>query len=116
MIIALGIRLVNRDDEVREAEKTFKSNMTFDKACGFPWLNNTPPDDNDLDSNYNIAKARFISTCNNLDKHPEKLEQYQKVHEQELLNDFIEKVPENELKDDSIVKHYITAVFSNSLL
>ena len=31
---ALGIRLVNRDDEDKEAEKTFKSNMIFDKDCG----------------------------------------------------------------------------------
>ena len=109
---ALGIRLVNRDDEDKEAEKTFKSNMIFDKDCGkyvvgFPWLNNTPPDKNDLDSNYDIAKARFISTCKNLDKNPQKLEQYQKVHEQELLNDFIERVPENELKNDSFHKHFI---------
>ena len=109
---ALGIRMVNRDDEDREAEKIFKSNMLFDKdsakyIVGFPWLNNTPPDQNDLDSNYEIAKAGFLSICKSLDKNPEKLDKYQKVQEQELQNGFIERVPECELNDDSVVKHYI---------
>ena len=87
---ALGIRMINRDDEDREAKDTFKSNMTFDKESGkyiigFPWLNNTPPDQNDLDSNYDIAKARFISTCKSLDKDHDKLSKYEQVHNQELL-------------------------------
>ena len=109
---ALGIRMINRDDEDREAEDTFKSNMTFDKESGkyivgFPWLNNTPPDQNDLDSNYDIAKARFLSTCKSLDKNHDKLSKYEQVHNQELLNDFIERVPEHELLDDTVVRHFI---------
>ena len=109
---ALGIRMVNRDDEDKEAEKTFKSSMIIDKESGkyivgFPWLNNTPPDQSDLDSNYDIAKARFIGTCKSLDKNPEKLNKYQEVHEQELINDFIKQVPEYELSNDTIVKHFI---------
>ena len=109
---ALGIRMVNRDDEDKEAEKTFQSSMIFDKESGkyivgFPWINNTPPDQNDLDSNYDIAKARFISTCKSLDKNPEKLNKYQEVHEQELTNDFIEQVPEHELSNKAIIKHFI---------
>ena len=83
---ALGIRMENRDDEDKEAENVFKSNMQIDKVSGkyivgFPWVNNIAPSQLDLDSNYDIAKARFISTCKSLGKYPVKMLKYKQVHD-----------------------------------
>ena len=93
------------DDEDREAENLFKSNMQIDKNSrkpfvGFAWVNNIALTI-DLDSNYDIAKARFINTCKSLVKNSEKMLKYKQDHDQELDNDCIERVPVKKI----IVQH-----------
>ena len=76
-------------------------------VLGFPWVNNNPPQGEELDSNYGIVYARFLETMKSLDKYPDKRSQYKETHDKEAAMDFIEKVPLNELKDKSTFKHYI---------
>ena len=108
----IGISLTNRQDLDKQAMNSYKSNVTKDPftgqyIVGFPWLGNTVPNSNELDSNYNLVKARFNSTMAKLDKNPEKRNQYKTVHMKEIENKFIELVPEKELRDNSIVKNYL---------
>ena len=109
---ALGIKLSSREEDDRKAELHYKSNMYVDPetknyVVGFPWIMNDPPTSTQLDSNKFLVTSRFKSTMASLDKDPQKLSQYSQVHDKEVENDFIEKVPLQELHDPNILKHYI---------
>ena len=108
---ALGFQVSTREDEDKEALTTFKSNMYKDDVnnqyvVGFPWVNNSPPTQDELDNNYHIVLARFKDTMKSLDKDKIKLRQYAETHEKEALHDFIEKVPISQLNDKN-TKHFI---------
>ena len=108
---ALGFSVTSRNEDDSEALKTFNSNMYKNDSgqyvVGFPWVNNSPPTGDDLDSNFGIVYARFLDTMKTLDKHPDKLRQYKETHDKEASLDFIEKVPLDELDNKDIFKHYI---------
>ena len=109
---ALGYQIATREDEDKEALSSFKSNMYKDNVnnqyvVGFPWVNNLPPTQEDLDSNYHLVLARFKDTMKSLDKNKGKLCQYAETHENEVKHDFIENMPLDQLKDKNVVKHYI---------
>ena len=70
-------------------------------------MNNSPPTEEDLDSNYGIVYSRFKEVMKSLDKQPDKLQQYKENHEKEAALDFIEEVPLDELNNRNIFKHYI---------
>ena len=109
----LGITVTNKQDEEKEALDNFQSNASQDPQTnvymvGFPWIGSEIPSPNELDSNKDIVKTRFLQTMSTLDKNPKTLKDYAKVHEQEFSNGFIEKVPLVELRDPSVFQHYIT--------
>ena len=87
----IGISLTNRQDLDKQAMTSYKSNVTRHPVMGqyivgFPWLGNHVTDPKELDSNYNLVKARFNSTMAKLDRNPEKRDQYKNVHMKELEN------------------------------
>ena len=107
---SLGIELYDRQDLDRAAFDHFKRTIRYHRdkkqfECGIPWMLGSPPQD--LPSNYFIVLNMFKATMRKLDKDPLKLEQYRQVHLGEVENDFIERVPEKELKDSSIQRHYL---------
>ena len=109
---AMGFQVSSRADDDNEALETFVSNMYKDKntnqyIVGFPWINDSPPIPEELDSNYGIVLARFIEIMKSLDKDKNKLQQYKETHDNEAIMDFIERVPEDELNDKNVFKHYI---------
>ena len=108
---SLGIRLASREEEDKDALEIFNSRFHYDNegrpVVGFPWVNNTPPSHNELESNFDLVKARFESIMKFLDKNPDKRKQYEEVHLKELKEKFIELVPEAELNDPAVFKHYI---------
>ena len=62
----LGINLANRQEQDEQAVTNYKSNVTKDPnsgsyIIGFPWAGDKPPEDDELDSNYHIVKAKFMS-------------------------------------------------------
>ena len=106
----LGIELYDRQDLDNAAFEHFKRTINYhhDKKqfeCGIPWMHGSPPAD--LPSNYFVVLNMFKSTMRKLDKNPVKREQYRQVHLSEIQNDFIEKVPDNELHDISVQKHFL---------
>ena len=109
----LGITITSKQDQDREALENFQSTVSKDPVSnayvvGFPWLGNSVPNKGDLDSNLDLVKNRFLSTMKTLDNNPEKLKEYAKVHQSEVDNDFIERLPDEELSDEKIFKHFIT--------
>ena len=108
---SLGIRLSSREEDDRDALEIFNSRFHYDEegrpVVGFPWIDNSPPSHDVLDSNFNIVRSRFDSVMKYLDKHPDKRKQYEEVHSKELSNQFIEPVPEAELNDPTVFRHYI---------
>ena len=101
---AVGFHVSTRQEDDREALQNFKSNMFKDESTnqyivGFPWVNDTPPTQEELDSNYGLVLAKFKDNMRSLDKNPSKLMQYKETHDKEVSLDFVEKVPLNELKD-----------------
>ena len=76
-------------------------------VVGFPWVNNSPPTGEELDSKFGIVYARFLDSMKTLDKYPDRLRQYKETHDKEAELDFIEKVPLDELNNKNIFKHYI---------
>ena len=109
---AMGIQVATRDEEDKEALSAFKSNMVKDEVnnqyiVGFPWVNDTPPTQDELDSNYYLVLNMFKHTMKTLDKDRDKLLQYAQTHEKEIANDFIEKIPIDQLRDNRVVKHFI---------
>ena len=109
----LGITITSKQDQDREALENFNSTVSKDPnsnafVVGFPWTGNSPPNKNDLDSNLDIVKSRFMSTMKTLDNNPDKLQEYAKVHQSEVDKNFIERVPDEELCNDEIFKHFIT--------
>ena len=109
---AMGFQVSSRAEDDKEALETFVSNMYKDDntnqyIVGFPWINDTPPIPEELDSNYGIVLARFKETMKSLDKDTNKLQQYKETHENEASMDFIERVPLDELNDKNVFKHYI---------
>ena len=106
----LGIELYDRHDLDKVAFEHFKRTILYhqDKKqfeCGIPWMHGSPPAD--LPSNYYVVLNMFKSTMRKLDNNPVQKEQYRQVHLSEIENDFIERVPENELKDASVQKHFL---------
>ena len=76
---AMGFQVSSRAEDDKEALETFVSNMYKDDntnqyIVGFPWINDTPPIPEDLDSNYGIVLARFKETMKSLDKDTNKLQ------------------------------------------
>ena len=109
---AMGFQVTSRQEDDKEALETFTSNMykdieTNQYVVGFPWINDSPPTPEELDSNYGLVLARFKDTMKSLDKDPVKLQQYKDTHEKEASMDFIERVPLSELNDKNQFKHYI---------
>ena len=107
---SVGIKLETRRDQDEQAYKYFKDTVKYDaEQCnftvGFPWKQGQPPED--LPDNYHLVRTMFKSTMSKLDKDPVKRTQYKKVHENEVLNKFIERIPENELNDVSVRKHWL---------
>ena len=109
----LGITITSKQDQDREALENFQSTVSKDPdsnayVVGFPWIGNSLPNRGDLDSNLDLVKSRFLSTMKTLDNNPDKLKEYARVHQNEVAQNFIEKVPDEELSDDKIFKHFIT--------
>ena len=107
---SLGIRLESRADQDERATQSFKSSVyrnpvTKQFVVGFPWLTGVPP--LDLPDNYFLVLNMFKSLMRQLDKTPHKRDLYKEVHVSEVNNSFIELVPENELNDPSIRKHFL---------
>ena len=65
-----------------------------------PWKANHP----ELPTNYHVAKRRFQSLFNRLDKQPELLETYHSIIEKQLEEGVVEVAPE---KPESSREHYI---------
>ena len=109
---AMGFQVTSRLEDDKEALESFTSNMYKDSdtnqyIVGFPWINDSPPTPEELDSNYGLVLARFNDVMKHLDRDPIKLQQYKDTHDKEASMDFIERVPLNELEDRNIFKHYI---------
>ena len=108
---SLGIRLTSREEDDRAALAGFNSRLRYDEdgkpEVGFPWVHDTPPSQEDLESNCDVVRSRFDSVMRSLDKNTIKRDQYEAVHKQEAQNGFIEPVPENVLNDPLIPKHFI---------
>ena len=109
----LGITVGNIQDEEIGALENFKANVSRDPTTnayvvGFPWINGTPPVPGEIDTNEQLVRSRFNQTMKGLDRKPETLHEYAKVHEQEYENEFIEPIDEKELKNSSIFRHFIT--------
>ena len=85
----------------------YKDNETNQYIVGFPWINDSPPIPEELDSNYGLVLAKFKDFMKSLDKDPVRLQQYKETHEKEADMDFIERVPLDELYDRNTFKHYI---------
>ena len=61
----------------------------------------------DLPSNQELVLTLFKSTMSNLDKKPDKLLEYSDLHNKEVANKFIERVPPEELNNPNIFRHYL---------
>ena len=108
----LGIKIDNRQIDDMEALESYQCNMTKDLLTnsyivGFPWIGNIPPGVEELESNYHMVKKRFDSTMKKLDKEKEKLKEYASVHQKEIEDDFIERVPLKDLRSHVHFKHFI---------
>ena len=108
---SLGIRLNSREEDDKSAYRIFNSKLSYNPegqpVVGFPWIDNIEPSQEELGSNFGLVKSRFQSMMSSLDKNPTKLAQYESVHNNEVKNDFVELVPQNELNDPSVVKHFV---------
>ena len=108
---SLGIQVTSREEDDAQALEIFNYRFHYDSegrpVVGFPWVNNSPPSQEELESNFHVVKSRFDSIMRYLDKHPDKRKQYEEVHNKELSNGFIELVPEDVLNNPERVKHYI---------
>ena len=106
----MGIELYDRQHLDSAAYEHFKRTVQYHQGkcqfeCGILWMQGKPPPD--LLSNYYVVLNMFKSTMRKLDKEPVKREQYRQVHLGKISNDFIERVPEAELNDSSVQKHFL---------
>ena len=86
---------VSTDDEVL---CKFNRSIIYNEASkqytvSFPWTESVI----NLPNNYALAKGRLNSLLKRLDQNKDLLENYDTVIKEQIMNDFIEKVPENEL-------------------
>ena len=77
-------------------------------------MNGNPPID--LPHNKYAVLNMFHSTMKKLDKNPVKRDQYKEVHLNEIMNNFIEPVPVEELNDPSVRMHFCIIILFTKVI
>ncbi|GBL92837.1 hypothetical protein AVEN_51225-1, partial [Araneus ventricosus] len=96
--------LSERDDQLI---RNFENNLEFNGqryVCKLMWKENMGPPVG-LDSNYEVAKKRFNSLCNKLNKNPEISDQYKQIVKDQLESNIVGKCVNEDIKSGYYMPH-----------
>ncbi|GBN45008.1 hypothetical protein AVEN_12180-1 [Araneus ventricosus] len=96
--------LSERDDQLI---RKFENNLEFNGqryVCKLMWKENMGPPVG-LDSNYEVAKKRFNSLCNKLNKNPEISDQYKQIVKDQLESNIVGKCVNEDIKSGYYMPH-----------
>ena len=103
---AIGVKDSGQVSDDDQALQSFNESVKFENGryeVRWPWKDEQP----DLQTNFALAHGRLQSLVKRISTQPEMLQRYDDTIQEQLRLGIVEKVEENEVKEDGSLLHYL---------